>query len=76
MGPEKIVPIDIERKLALYRCHRSQLRAMRSEEAVADLAKRRGRQSGESFAEGFWALRISRPEFLRLGLRSPTVGGE
>ncbi|HEX2252205.1 MAG TPA: PIG-L family deacetylase [Thermoanaerobaculia bacterium] len=65
--PTLLVPIDLERKLAAYRCHASQLRAMRSPEAVATLARWRGLQAGCEHAEGFLPVRVTDPVRLDLG---------
>lgn len=66
-SPQFFVPIDVERKLAAYRCHASQVRAMRSEEMVSQVARWRGSQSGTPCAEAFMVLRLCDPTLLRLG---------
>jgi LmbE family N-acetylglucosaminyl deacetylase len=71
--PNFFVPIDLERKLAAYRCHASQVRAMRSPERVELLARWRGAQAGCDFAEGYLAVRLTDPLRLDLGrLRRPS----
>lgn len=50
--------IDIERKLAAYRCLKSQVRSFRSPEFLQEIAQIRGRQSGKKYAEGFQCLRF------------------
>lgn len=65
--PNYFVPIDIERKLAAYRCHESQVRGMRPPEMVEQVARWRGFQAGIPFAEAFQVLRLTAPEHLRLG---------
>lgn len=65
--PNCFVPIDMERKLAAYRLHVSQVRAMRSPELLTALAKWRGFQGGYEYAEAFHAVRISEPAQLVLG---------
>ncbi len=66
--PSYFVPIDLQRKLAAYRCHASQLRAMRSPERVELLARWRGAQAGCDAAEGFMVVRLTDPLRLDLGL--------
>jgi LmbE family N-acetylglucosaminyl deacetylase len=66
--PSFFVPIDIERKLAAYRLHASQVRAMRSPERVELLARWRGAQAGCDFAEGYMVARLTDPLRLDLGL--------
>ena len=50
--------IDIERKLAAYRCLKSQVRSFRSAEFLQEIAQLRGRQSGKKYAEAFQCLRF------------------
>lgn len=69
--PNCLFPIDPERKLAAYRAHASQVRAMRSPELVAALARWRGFQAGVAAAEGFVAVRITDPTRLALGHLHP-----
>lgn len=66
--PSLFFPIDIERKLAAYRLHVSQVRAMRSPERVELLARWRGAQAGFDHAEGFLVARLTDPLRLDLGL--------
>jgi len=47
------VPIDIEKKIEAYKCHKSQVRKMRSNELIKSIAKIRGAQSNCKYAEGF-----------------------
>jgi N-acetylglucosamine malate deacetylase 1 len=65
--PNCLFPIDLERKLAAYRAHASQVRAMRSLDLVAAHARWRGFQAGADTAEGFVAVRITDPTQLSLG---------
>jgi LmbE family N-acetylglucosaminyl deacetylase len=65
--PNCFAPIDIERKIAAYRLHASQVRAMRSPELLVALAKWRGFQGGYEYAEAFQAVRLSEPSALALG---------
>jgi N-acetylglucosamine malate deacetylase 1 len=67
-NPAYHVPIDIERKIAAYQLHASQVRAMRSPDMLRTLARWRGHQSGCEFAEGFQVLRLRSPTVLTLGL--------
>jgi LmbE family N-acetylglucosaminyl deacetylase len=69
--PNCLFPIDLERKLAGYRAHASQVRAMRSPELVAALARWRGFQANVAAAEAFVAVRIADPTRLALGLLAP-----
>ncbi len=69
--PSCFFPIDLERKLAGYRAHASQVRGMRSPEHVAALARWRGFQAGVAAAEAFVAVRIADPTRLSLGLLAP-----
>jgi LmbE family N-acetylglucosaminyl deacetylase len=71
--PQLYAPIDVQRKIAAYRCHRSQMREMRSVAAVVALAERRGRESGHEHAEAFQVARMCEPTVLDLGRRA--VGG-
>jgi LmbE family N-acetylglucosaminyl deacetylase len=66
--PTFFVPIDLERKLAAYRLHASQVRSMRSARHVETLARWRGLQAGCDYAEGFLPVRLTRPLALDLGL--------
>jgi LmbE family N-acetylglucosaminyl deacetylase len=66
--PNFFVPIDVGRKLAAYRLHASQVRAMRSPERVELMARWRGAQAGCEFAEGFLVARLTDPLRLDLGL--------
>lgn len=50
--------INIERKLAAYRCLKSQVRSFRSAEFLQEIAQLRGRQSGKKYAEAFQCLRF------------------
>jgi LmbE family N-acetylglucosaminyl deacetylase len=50
--------IDIERKIAAYKCLKSQVRSFRSPEFLKEIAQIRGRQSGKSYAEAFQCLRF------------------
>ena len=50
--------IDIERKVAAYRCLKSQVRSFRSAEFLQEIAQLRGRQSGKKYAEAFQCLRF------------------
>jgi LmbE family N-acetylglucosaminyl deacetylase len=49
--------IDIEKKIAAYKCLRSQVRSFRSPEFLQEIAQLRGRQSGKKYAEAFQCLR-------------------
>lgn len=51
------VPIDIERKLAAYRLHASQVRGMRSPDLLRSIAQVRGQTAGVPWAEAFSILR-------------------
>jgi len=70
--PVFFVPIDVERKLAAYRLHASQVRAMRSPARVVLLARWRGAQAGCEFAEGYGVVRLTDPLSLDLGLNRIT----
>jgi LmbE family N-acetylglucosaminyl deacetylase len=65
--PTVFFPIDVERKLAAYRLHASQVRAMRSPDLLLSLARWRGFQANWEFAEAFQALRLGEPGRLLLG---------
>lgn len=65
--PNYFVPIDVERKIAAYRCHESQVRGMRPPEIVEQVARWRGFQAGMPFAEAFQVVRLTAPEHLCLG---------
>jgi len=56
--PHMFVPIDIEEKLTLYGLYESQVRGHRSFEHVRALARVRGMQCGEDFAEAFQVIRM------------------
>jgi len=56
--PNHYREIDIERKLAAYKCLKSQVRSFRSAEFLQEIAQLRGRQSGKKFAEAFQCLRF------------------
>lgn len=47
------VSLDIEKKIKAYSLHKSQIRPMRSFNLLKSLAKIRGKQSGNEFAEAF-----------------------
>lgn len=51
------VPLDIERKIEAYRCHRSQVRGMRSPDTLRAIAAVRGAAIGVPHAEAFQILR-------------------
>jgi LmbE family N-acetylglucosaminyl deacetylase len=70
--PSCFFPIDIETKIAAYHQHRSQVRAMRSPEAIRTLARWRGLQAGTDYAEGYMVLRLCDPGHLTLGRLRPT----
>lgn len=55
--PNSFCEIDIAKKLALYKLHRSQVRGHRSPEVVESLARLRGAQIGVPYAEGFYVKR-------------------
>lgn len=55
--PTYFVAIDIEEKLARYACMRSQVRGMRSPEALRALAVLRGGEIGVQYAEAFQIIR-------------------
>jgi len=65
--PNFFVPIDIARKIAAYRLHASQVRAMRSPELLTALARWRGFQSAQDCAEGFQIVRMCDPRALVFG---------
>ena len=65
--PNFFVPIEIERKIAAYRLHASQVRAMRSPELLTALARWRGFQSAQEYSEAFQIIRQSDPRKLVLG---------
>jgi LmbE family N-acetylglucosaminyl deacetylase len=67
MHPTVFFPIDVERKLAAYHLHASQVRGMRSPDLLVSLARWRGFQSNWEFAEAFQALRLGEPGRLVLG---------
>lgn len=56
--PNHYREIDIERKLAAYKCLKSQVRSFRSAEFLQEIAQLRGRQSGKKYAEAFQCLRF------------------
>jgi hypothetical protein len=65
--PNCFIPIDVERKIAAYRLHASQVRAMRSPELITALARWRGFQGGFDAAEGFAVVRLADPRHLSIG---------
>jgi LmbE family N-acetylglucosaminyl deacetylase len=69
--PTVFFPIDVERKVAAYRLHASQVRAMRSPDLLLALARWRGFQTNWEFAEAFQALRLGEPGRLLLGKLRP-----
>ena len=50
-------PLSITKKIEAYKLHASQVRSHRSAEMITTLARVRGWQSGQDFAEGFEILR-------------------
>lgn len=56
--PNVFVPIDIDKKIALYELYASQVREHRSKDHLRFLAGVRGMQAGVPYAEAFMALRI------------------
>ena len=57
--PHLFIPIDIEKKLALYRIYQSQQRGHRTEDMVKSLAAIRGMQCGVPYAEAFMIVRMT-----------------
>lgn len=57
-SPQLFIPIDIDKKLALYHLYTSQQRAHRSDDHIRAIATFRGMQAGVSFAEAFQVIRI------------------
>jgi N-acetylglucosamine malate deacetylase 1 len=62
--PNFFARIDIERKIAAYRLHTSQVRSMRSPELLTALSKWRGFQSSLESAEAFQIVRLCDPRGL------------
>tara|TARA_Y100000593_G_scaffold94426_1_gene193442 strand:+ start:2060 stop:2683 length:624 start_codon:yes stop_codon:yes gene_type:complete len=57
IDPNYFVPIDINKKIKLYKMLESQVRNHRSPDMLINLAKMRGHQSNCEFAEAFQILR-------------------
>jgi N-acetylglucosamine malate deacetylase 1 len=57
MNLNYFVPIDIEKKIAAYNLHRSQVRSFRGPEMLRTIAKLRGDMSKNEYAEAFEILR-------------------
>jgi LmbE family N-acetylglucosaminyl deacetylase len=55
--PNYYLPVDIERKLAGYSLHKSQVRPFRSHDTLQSMAALRGAQCNMPFAEAFQILR-------------------
>ncbi len=55
--PNHFVPIDIEKKIKVYECMKSQVRSFRSPEHLRAIGKLRGGQSNCEYAEAFQILR-------------------
>jgi LmbE family N-acetylglucosaminyl deacetylase len=55
--PNYFVEIDVERKIAGYQLHRSQVRGMRSPEMIRSHARVRGMMAGCQHAEGYMIQR-------------------
>jgi len=55
--PNHFVPIDIEKKVDVYECMKSQVRSFRSPEHLRAIGKLRGGQSNCDYAEAFQILR-------------------
>lgn len=57
MNLNYFVPIDIERKIAAYELHKSQVRGMRSPQLLREISAVRGASSNCRYAEAFEILR-------------------
>ena len=57
--PHLYIPINIDRKLALFNLYRSQQRSHRSPEHVRAIAQVRGMQCGQEAAEAFQVIRMT-----------------
>ena len=55
--PNHFVPIDIEKKVQVYECMKTQVRSFRSPEHLRAIGKLRGGQSNCEYAEAFQILR-------------------
>tara|TARA_E500000305_G_scaffold98395_1_gene89930 strand:+ start:29 stop:643 length:615 start_codon:yes stop_codon:yes gene_type:complete len=55
--PNHFVPIDIEKKVKVYECMKSQVRSFRSPEHLRAIGKTRGGQSNCDYAEAFQIIR-------------------
>jgi LmbE family N-acetylglucosaminyl deacetylase len=53
------VDLDLDKKMDLYGCYKSQIRSYRSLSLLSDLAVMRGRQSNKTYAEGFKVIRYA-----------------
>lgn len=52
-NPNYFIPLDIERKIAGYLCHASQVREMRAPEMIREHARARGMAANCEYAEAF-----------------------
>ena len=57
INPNYFIPIDIEKKIKLYKMLASQVRCHRSPDMLTTLAKMRGYQSNTPYAEAFQIVR-------------------
>ena len=57
--PQLFIPIDIEKKIALYNLYESQVRGHRSFDHLRHLAGVRGMQCNVPYAEAFQVMRLS-----------------
>ena len=56
-NPNYYIPIDINYKIKAYKCMKTQVRSFRSPDMLESLAKLRGSQSNNEYAEAFQIIR-------------------
>jgi LmbE family N-acetylglucosaminyl deacetylase len=56
--PNYFAPLDLDKKIDLYKCYKTQIRSYRSIGMLSDLASKRGQQSNMLYAEGFKVVRM------------------
>tara|TARA_R100001163_G_C4967598_1_gene128861 strand:- start:84 stop:701 length:618 start_codon:yes stop_codon:yes gene_type:complete len=57
--PNYFKSIDIDKKIKAYECLKSQVRSFRSPSTLKDMAKLRGKQSNNEYAEGYKIIRYT-----------------
>jgi LmbE family N-acetylglucosaminyl deacetylase len=56
--PNYFVDLDLDKKIELYQCYKTQMRKHRSLSMINDMAVSRGRMANMVYAEGFKVLRL------------------